>query len=476
MPSPSMLALPPLEFDSAQWRLPLCDTTAMDLAQIFVEANVARRAARFAAVLAVDPALAIWARLRAASFGENGSLRSTLNRIPPLAEWLAVGSLERCNWQSITAVVNFSADQQGRFASLVAESIGAAREATRGFPYDFAILQPLYLAVVTANWRQWLQTANPQQAVQESLGIAAGLPEKIVGGLAPSTEARQIADESWRRWLCEVPGVQSLLPPLIAHLRQLHESRSNFAAELQAAKLEAIKELAYGAGHELNNPLANIASRAQTLLQGEKDPERRRRLASINTQAFRAHEMLADMMLFARPPQPRFEQVDVIRLADEVLKELADEAAAQETVLQRLGQDGPLKIEADPMQLRVAFRALCVNSLEALSSGGQITIEVRRAECGQRNTESTPHSAFDAPNLIQVSVSDTGPGISPDIRDKIFDPFFSGREAGRGLGFGLSKCWRIVTLHGGNIETKSRSQTGAQFVITLPDVQGNHDS
>ena len=73
--------------------------------------------------------------------------------------------------------------------------------------------------------------------------------------------------------------------------------------ELEQAKLDALKELAYGASHEINNPLANISARAQTLLRDEPDPERRRALEAIQQQALRAHEMISDLMLFARPPR-----------------------------------------------------------------------------------------------------------------------------------------------------------------------------
>ncbi len=95
-------------------------------------------------------------------------------------------------------------------------------------------------------------------------------------------------DEAWRRWLVDIHQAQALLPQLVARLDRVEQVESDFNERLQTAKREALKEFAYGAGHELNNPLANIASRAQTLLREESHPERRRRLAAINTQAFRA--------------------------------------------------------------------------------------------------------------------------------------------------------------------------------------------
>ena len=87
-----------------------------------------------------------------------------------------------------------------------------------------------------------------------------------------------------------------------------------FLDALEAAKLDALKELAYGASHEINNPLANIAARAQTLLRDESDPERRRALEAIHQQALRAHEMISDLMLFARPPRLERGPVDVASL------------------------------------------------------------------------------------------------------------------------------------------------------------------
>jgi signal transduction histidine kinase len=68
---------------------------------------------------------------------------------------------------------------------------------------------------------------------------------------------------------------------------------------------------------------------------------------------------------------------------------------------------------------------------------------------------------------VEIVIRDDGPGIAPDVRAHLFDPFYSGRPAGRGLGLGLSKCWRIVTAHGGTIDVNSQVGRGAEFVIRL---------
>jgi signal transduction histidine kinase len=256
-------------------------------------------------------------------------------------------------------------------------------------------------------------------------------------------------------------------------------SDRDFTHALEVAKLQALYNFAYGLSHEINNPLANISARAQTLLVDEPNPERRRKLATIVQQAFRAHEMIADLMLFARPPALRPEKVDLAVLADTVVAEMQEAAREQGTPLIRSGDAGPLMATVDPNQIAVALKALIQNSLEALRQGGQVEVLSTQysvpstAENYQRidNPQSTPvpnlQSAIRNPQFL-LSVTDTGPGIPPEIRPHIFDPFFCGREAGRGLGLGLSKAWRIVNLHGGSIDVENPAKGGARFSITLP--------
>ena len=229
---------------------------------------------------------------------------------------------------------------------------------------------------------------------------------------------------------------------------------SKFEARLQRAKLDAMKELAYGASHEVNNPLANIAARAQTLLRDEQHPDRRRALEAIHQQAMRAHEMISDLMLFARPPALVIDQVDVNTLLTQVTEKLADECARRDVRLQLRLPETNVVIEGDPQQLTVALNAVYNNALEAIGKDG--TIEISWCEIEQ------------PPNSVSIDVMDTGPGISDEVRKHLFDPFFSGREAGRGLGFGLSKCWRIVTDHGGTIMVSSEPSEGTTISVQLP--------
>jgi signal transduction histidine kinase len=230
---------------------------------------------------------------------------------------------------------------------------------------------------------------------------------------------------------------------------------AEFERRLGQEKLAAMKELAYGAGHEINNPLANIAARAQTLLRDEPNPERQRMLRAIHRQAMRAHEMIADLMLIAQPPALSLRELDLCEIARQVVEEQQDLAAEREIQLTCDMGGVPILIRGDATQLAVAIAAVVSNSIEAVGNGGQVEVAVSLVD-------------HDGQSWAEVVVSDDGPGISEEVRRHIFDPFFSGREAGRGLGFGLSKCWRIVTEHGGRVVVAGNVRGGAEMTIVLP--------
>lgn len=235
-----------------------------------------------------------------------------------------------------------------------------------------------------------------------------------------------------------------------AQLARLHELENEFDAAVERAKMAAVYQLAYGLSHEFNNPLANISSRAQALLVDEKDPERRRKLAAINAQAFRAHEMIADLMLFAKPPKIDKQPLELRALLRQAVDELAPMAAEQGTEL-AVETPSEMLIHADRPAFLEAIKAVLKNGLEAVGEDGRVSV-----------------SATQDDSTVAIVIRDSGPGIPPEVRPHIFDPYFSGREAGRGLGLGLSKCWRILDEHGGRVEVDSPPGQGAEFRLVLP--------
>lgn len=238
---------------------------------------------------------------------------------------------------------------------------------------------------------------------------------------------------------------------------KLKNLQDSFDQRLHESKMLGMKQLAYGASHEINNPLANIASRAQVLMGSEKNLARQQQLATIYSQSIRAHEMISDLMLFAHPPQSEFESVQVFGLVNKLTKELSDELKAAAIKIRICQYPGGDTCDLDPTQISEALKAIIQNSVIAIGYDGEIVVQIWQPD----------------QNHLSVAIRDSGNGVEDSLADQVFDPFYSSREAGRGLGFGLSKAWRIAELHGGKLELDRSYQAGARFVLTLPVRQTN---
>ncbi|MFM8890876.1 MAG: sensor histidine kinase, partial [Planctomycetia bacterium] len=221
------------------------------------------------------------------------------------------------------------------------------------------------------------------------------------------------------------------------------------------ARLDAMRELSYWAGHEINKPLANIAARAQSLLLDEADPERRRRLATIGDQSFRARDMFGGLMLFARPPKPQRGPADVGAIVTAAIDAVRGLAASRSARLEYSPPPVPLTVAIDRVQIEEAVRVVLVNAVEAVVAGGRIVLGATR-----RSMPGGPR--------CEIVVADDGRGMSSEAVQRAFDPFYSGREAGRGVGMGLPKAWRLVDANGGTVVLESRPGHGTRVSILLP--------
>lgn len=219
-------------------------------------------------------------------------------------------------------------------------------------------------------------------------------------------------------------------------------------------KLEAMAEFAAGAGHEINNPIATIVGRVQMLLKGETDPQRRQALATIGGQAYRVRDMIGDAMLFGRPPQPQPVLLNVLSTTEEVLASL-EEMIAASGVQVSLQIPEQHTIWADESQWKVVLSNLLLNCLNVLEVGGEIQL-------------STKEVSGESGRLLYLRVIDNGPGLTAEEQEHLFDPFYSARQAGRGLGFGLSKCWRIISMHSGTIEAELNDDRGVTMHVYWP--------
>ncbi len=364
----------------------------MSYARLLVVESGAERTSGLAELMAIDPALVLWTVCRAGRWGA-----SPPQCVVEVAHWLGQHAADVLQW-SETELENGpeAAKLPARWRDLTVDAVAVANLAADMAEDDTAAAHA-FLFGLLHNAVEWLRSCGDKVLLSEA--DRSCLPSWLVERLRERSRSRRSeavnvvlrAKGKWReagrrverveatnlaevrgirrRWQNATDGISGrggFLPIVVSKLRRLQDLECRFAETLEREKLEALGELAYGASHEINNPLANISTRAQTMLRDESDPERRRTLAIINTQAFRANEMISDMMLFARPPKLQREPVNLPALIDTVLDELAIEAREQGTELRRVGDVEELTLSADPTHLAMALCALCVNSLEAL--------------------------------------------------------------------------------------------------------------
>ena len=218
----------------------------------------------------------------------------------------------------------------------------------------------------------------------------------------------------------------------------------------RSRRLDALAEFAAGAGHELNNPLAVILGRAQLLIPRVDSEEDVRALRTIIGQAQRAHRILRDLMYVARPSAPRPRPCRPDEITRATVRDLMPEADARGIRLVAETRDAD-PAWADPDPIRNCLDALIRNALESTPSGG--TIRVSSARSGDR---------------LGWVVRDTGRGITADEGKHLFEPFYCGRQAGRGLGLGLPRAARFVAQAGGDLTWKSTPGVGSTFSVSLP--------
>ncbi|MCG3148041.1 MAG: Adaptive-response sensory-kinase SasA [Verrucomicrobiae bacterium] len=232
----------------------------------------------------------------------------------------------------------------------------------------------------------------------------------------------------------------------------------------QQKKLAHFGELAAGLAHEIRNPLTAINARLYTLQRSipPRSPEAED-AAVINSEITRLDRTVKDFLKLARPTDPLFAPLTAQTLFQEVRDLLAGELANHAITL-TIGTTAPDTFPADRQQLKQVLINLVQNAADAIGQTGTITLSARCAD-HHLNGQRQP--------VIILEVTDTGPGIPAEVQDRLFDPFFSTKEHGTGLGLPISA--RIVAKHAGILELHSRLGQGAKFSIILP-LQGDPDA
>jgi len=223
---------------------------------------------------------------------------------------------------------------------------------------------------------------------------------------------------------------------------------------LKTQRLAAVGQLAAGAAHEINNPLAIISARAQLMAMRSSDETTKRGLHQMVGQIDRISAILSSLMDFARPATPSIERMNPREVMDRVLGLIEGGLANQGITVKRDYSPAIPDIKADPRQMEQVLLNLVLNAQHAMENqGGTLTAGL---------TQSPSN------DTVTFTIADTGVGVPPENLDKIFDPFFTTKGEGKGMGLGLSTVFGIIQAHKGSIEVENVPGGGVVFRVVLP--------
>ncbi|MCP4692715.1 MAG: response regulator [Desulfobacterales bacterium] len=255
--------------------------------------------------------------------------------------------------------------------------------------------------------------------------------------------------------------------------KRVEEEKENLRSLLtRAQKMEAIGTLAGGIAHDFNNILQAILGWAELALMGlERDAPVRCNLEAIHQSGRRARDLVAQILAFSHGEEQIRTRVSIHLILKETLKLLVP--ALPSTIEIRRRIDTRSQIVGDPTRIHQIIMNLCANAYQAMSeTGGALEISLSRVEIEQ---DSPVAGQLPPGPYIRLTVSDTGCGISPEDLNRIFDPYFTTKEKGKGTGLGLAVVHGIVKSHGGAVLVKSRVGSGSEFNVYFPAAPDDGD-
>ncbi|HUI64792.1 MAG TPA: PAS domain S-box protein [Bacteroidota bacterium] len=245
----------------------------------------------------------------------------------------------------------------------------------------------------------------------------------------------------------------------------ISERKALEAQILHAQKMESIGTLAGGIAHDFNNILAIILGHSTLLERAHFDEAKRASsIQAITKAAERAAGVVRQLLTFARKTEQRRESVRVNDVIQELLKFLQETFPKSIVISSRMADNLP-SVVADATQLHQVFMNIFVNARDAMPRGGSLSItteEVANEIVARRFADA------DAPSYVEITATDTGIGMDEKTRRRIFEPFFSTKEVGRGTGLGMAVAFGIIESHRGFIHVESSPGLGSRFTVFLP--------
>ncbi len=233
------------------------------------------------------------------------------------------------------------------------------------------------------------------------------------------------------------------------------ELEANQEDLIQARKMAALGTFTAGVAHELNNPVNNISLTAEALLEDYAellDEEGRELLDDVASQAERAADIVRNLLDFSRTENANFIRLSVEEAVRGVATLLRNQLQASGVGLEVSVESGLPLVRGNLRNLQQVFLNILLNAVQASPKNGHISIA----------------AIDDGEGGVRVDIADSGPGIPDEVREHIFEPFYTTKDVGKGTGLGLAVAYSLVKTHGGRIEAKNGPEGGAVFSVTLP--------
>jgi PAS domain S-box-containing protein len=223
---------------------------------------------------------------------------------------------------------------------------------------------------------------------------------------------------------------------------------------VQSEKIASVGKMAAGVAHEINNPLSGIMIYAEMLKENFEDNSQHiKDIQEIIDQTLRCKKIVSELLEFSRQTVGKPSNISIEQVITKSLNLLINQALFQDIEVNRDIEPHMPEMVGDMGQLQQVFTNLFINAADAMKGKGKLNISAK----------------YDSNrSLFITTVSDSGPGIPKELRDKIFDMFFTTKPVGKGTGLGLSISQKIINLHGGNILVDSPPEGGTRFIIELP--------
>jgi len=296
----------------------------------------------------------------------------------------------------------------------------------------------LFFVVLSAVSVVWLFFSMSQRLARWVIPLKNGAKEIANGNLGV-----RVSENS--------PGELGMLARSFNNMSE--QLTSMIASRVDVERRAALGNLATGIAHEIRNPLATIGTTVHGLMGSESDPNRKKMLEAVDDEIIRTDAIVEEFMNYARPREPKIEPISIRDVFNHV-KVLVSATALEVGVEISLSGQRSVMVFADSGQLRQVLMNIIFNAMQAMPDGGHLGLK-----------------AIDNGDFADITVSDTGVGIDPEVLAKVQQPFFTTKKGGTGLG--LAICSQLIKVNAGTFDIESRVGMGTTIRITLPKAPEN---